>query len=244
MTKTIENTIQSYFKSKSQISREKLGNLIKEDFPELSEGTITVYLSKLKKAGIINNPERGMYSITDKQIFNPEINQNLKKIYNKIHKEFPFIDMCVWNTKWLNDLMRHQPFKNYTIIEVEKEAEEQIFNAMTEWNKNVYFNPNEEILERYISSNSEEVIIVKNLVTEAPTTKNNKIRIPTLEKLLVDIIIDKELFAAQQGEIEFIYQSAFKKYAINTAKMKRYAIRRNRETELEKIINKIWANDK
>lgn len=243
MTKTIENRIQSYFKSINQISREKLGNLIKEDFPELSEGTITVYLSKLKKAGIINNPERGVYSITDKQIFNPEINQNLKKIYNKIHKEFPFIDMCVWNTKWLNDLMRHQPFKNYTIIEVEKDAEEQIFNAISEWNKNVYFNPNEEILERYISSNSEEVTIVKNLVTEAPTTKNNKIRIPTLEKLLVDIIIDKELFAAQQGEIEFIYQSAFKKYAINTAKMKRYAIRRNRETELEKIINKIWAND-
>lgn len=243
MTKTIENTIQSYFKSINQISREKLGNLIKEDFPELSEGTITVYLSKLKKAGIINNPERGMYSITDKQIFNPEINQNLKKIYNKIHKEFPFIDLCVWNTKWINDLMRHQPFKNYTIIEVEKEAEEQIFNAISEWNKNVYFNPNEEILERYISSNSEEVTIVKNLVTEAPTTKNNKIEIPTLEKVLVDIIIDKELFAAQQGEIEFIYQSAFKKYAINTAKMKRYAIRRNRETELEKIINKIWAND-
>lgn len=243
MTKTIENTIQSYFKSINQISREKLGNLIKEDFPELSEGTITVYLSKLKKAGIINNPERGVYSITEKQIFNPEINQNLKKIYNKIHKEFPFIDMCVWNTKWLNDLMRHQPFKNYTIIEVEKEAEEQIFNAISEWNKNVYFNPNEEILERYISSNSEEVTIVKNLVTESPTTKNNKIEIPTLEKVLVDIIIDKELFAAQQGEIEFIYQSAFKKYAINTAKMKRYAIRRNRETELEKIINKIWAND-
>ena len=242
MTKTIENTIQSYFKSINQISREKLGNLIKEDFPELSEGTITVYLSKLKKAGIINNPERGMYSITDKQIFNPEINQNLKKIYNKIHKEFPFIDLCVWNTKWLNDLMRHQPFKNYTIIEVEKEAEEQIFNAISEWNKNVYFNPNEEILERYISSNSEEVTIVKNLVTEAPTTKNNKIIIPTLEKVLVDIIIDKELFAAQQGEIEFIYQSAFKKYEINTAKMKRYAIRRNKETELEKIINKILNN--
>ncbi len=243
MTKTIENTIPSYFKSINQISREKLGNLIKEDFPELSEGTITVYLSKLKKAGIINNPERGIYSITDKQIFNPEINQNLKKVYNKINKDFPFIDVCVWNTKWLNDLMRHQPFKNYTIIEVEKEAEEQIFNAISEWNKNVYFNPNEEILERYISSNSEEVTIIKNLVTEAPTSKINKIEIPTLEKVLVDIIIDKELFAAQQGELDFIYQSAFKKYAINTAKMKRYAIRRNKESELEKIISTILVND-
>ena len=98
-------------------------------------------------------------------------------------------------------------------------------------------------MERYISSNTEEVTIIKNLVTEAPTVNKNNIEIPSLEKILVDIIIDKELFAAQQGELNFIYQSAFKKYAINTAKMKRYAIRRNKESELEKITNKIWAND-
>lgn len=237
MTNTIENTIESYFKSNTQLSREKLVSLINRDFPDLSLGTITVYLSKLKKAGIINNPARGVYSITDKQIFNPEINQNLKKIYNKIHKDFPFIEICVWNTKWLSDLMRHQPFKNFTIIEVDKEAEEQVFNTVSEWTKNVYFNPDEEILERYISTNTEEVTIIKNLVTEAPTTKNNKIEIPTLEKILVDILIDRELFAAQQGELDFIFKSAFDKYDINKAKMKRYAIRRNKESELERMIN-------
>lgn len=237
MTNTIENTIESYFKSNTQLSREKLVSLINKDFPELSLGTITVYLSKLKKAGIINNPARGIYSISNKQIFNPEINQNLKKIYNKIHRDFPFIEICVWNTKWLSDLMRHQPFKNFTIIEVDKEAEEQVFNAVSEWTKNVYFNPDEEILERYISTNTEEVTIIKNLVTEAPTTKNNKIEIPTLEKILVDILIDRELFAAQQGELDFIFKSAFDKYDINKAKMKRYAIRRNKESELERMIN-------
>jgi len=135
--------------------------------------------------------------------------------------------------------MRHHPFKNYTIIEVEKEAEEQIFNAISEGNKNVYFNPKEEILERYISSNTEEVTIIKNLVTEAPTTQINTIKIPTLEKVLVDIIIDKELFAAQQGELDFIYKAAFEKYDINESKMKRYAKRRNREKEVERMINKI-----
>jgi DNA-binding PadR family transcriptional regulator len=237
VTNTIENTIESYFKSNTQLSREKLVSLINKDFPELSLGTITVYLSKLKKAGIINNPARGVYSISDKQIFNPEINQNLKKIYNKIHRDFPFIEICVWNTKWLSDLMRHQPFKNFTIIEVDKEAEEQVFNAVSEWTKNVYFNPDEEIVERYISTNTEEVTIIKNLVTEAPTTKNNKIEIPTLEKVLVDILIDRELFAAQQGELDFIFKSAFDKYDINKAKMKRYAIRRNKESELERMIN-------
>ena len=237
MTNTIENTIESYFKSNTQLSREKLVSLINKDFPDLSLGTITVYLSKLKKAGVINNPARGVYSISDKQIFNPEINQNLKKIYNKIHRDFPFIEICVWNTKWLSDLMRHQPFKNFTIIEVDKEAEKQVFNAVSEWTKNVYFNPDEEILERYISTNTEEVTIIKNLVTEAPTTKNNKIEIPTLEKILVDILIDRELFAAQQGELDFIFKSAFDKYDINKAKMKRYAIRRNKESEVERMIN-------
>jgi hypothetical protein len=237
VTKTIENTIESYFKSNPQLSREELGSLINRDFPELSEGTISVYLSKLKKAGKINNPARGIYSITDKQIFNPEVTQNLKKLYNKIHKEFPFIEICVWTTKWLSDLMRHQPFKNYTIIEVDKEASEQVFNTVNEFIKNVYINPDEEIFERYISSNTEEVTIIKNLVTESPTVKNNKIGIPALEKLLVDIIIDKELFAAQQGDLNFIYKTAFNKYDINELKMKRYAARRNRETEVEKLIN-------
>ncbi|MFZ2283923.1 MAG: DUF6577 family protein, partial [Lutibacter sp.] len=156
MAKTIENTIESYFKSNTQLSRKEIGSLINNDFPELSEGTISVYLSKLKKAGKINNPARGIYSITDKQIFNPEVTQNLKNLYNKIHKEFPFIEICVWNTKWLSDLMRHQPFKNYTIIEVDKEASEQVFNTVNEFIKNVYINPDEEIFERYISSNTEE----------------------------------------------------------------------------------------
>lgn len=242
MPKTLENTITNYFESDRQLSREDLVKAITEDFPDLTESTITVYLSKLKKAGIINNPSRGIYTITNKPNFKPEINQALKKVYSKIHKEFPFIKICVWNTKWINDLMRHQTFKNFTIVETEKEAAEQVFNSISESIKNVYLNPDEEIFERYISSNTEEVIIIKNLVTESPTIQLDTTEIPSLEKLLVDMIIDKELFAAQQGELDFIYNSAFKKYAVNTAKMKRYAMRRNREYETENRINLVLAN--
>ncbi len=128
------------------------------------------------------------------------------------------------------------------MIEVDKEAEEQVFNAVSEWTKNVFFNPDEEILERYISIITDEVTIIKNLVTESPTIKKNEIEIPALEKLLVDILIDKELFAAQQGELDFIYKSAFKKYDINKAKMKRYAVRRNKERELERMMSSSIIN--
>lgn len=242
MVKTLENTIESYFKFNIQLTKVELVDLINKDFPKLSESSITVYLSKLKKTGKIINSSRGVYSITGKQIFNPEVNQNLKKIYNKIQKQFPFIEICVWDTKWLSDLMRHQPFKNFTIIEVNKEADEQVFNYISEYIKNVYFNPNQEIFERYISLSTEDVIIIKNLVSEAPTIKINKIEIPTLEKLLVDIIIDKELFAAHQAEIDFIYKSAFDKYSLNVSKMKRYASRRNKEIEVKQFINSSLLN--
>jgi len=54
-----------------------------------------------------------------------------------------------------------------------------------------------------------------------------------LEKLLVDCIADKELFAAQQSEIDFIYKTTAEKYTINEGKLKRYARRRN---QLEKVV--------
>ena len=54
-----------------------------------------------------------------------------------------------------------------------------------------------------------------------------------LEKILVDMLIDDNLFPVQQGELNYIFISVYKKFTINESK-----IRRNREVELEKIINK------
>jgi len=85
-------------------------------------------------------------------------------------------------------------------------------------------------------------LIVKNLISESPLKKVNQIVTPTLEKLLVDMTIDTNLYAAQQSEIRFIYDSIFNKYEINKNKMKRYAYRRNRELEVEKLINITLAN--
>ncbi|MGV8946144.1 MAG: DUF6577 family protein [Lutibacter sp.] len=236
MNNTLENRIITYFKNGKSLSREKLLKAILADFPDWKESTINVYLSKLKKSGIIKNPSRGVYCLKSRTEFQPLIDLNLEKTFNKIKKEFPYINFCIWNTKWLNDVMRHQPFKHYQIIEVEKDAAEQVFNALNEKVKNVFLNPDTEIFERYIN-NVEEAVIIKYLVTEAPLTNAENVVIPTLEKLLVDMLIDVDVFSAQQGEIEFIYSTAFNKFQINRNKMKRYALRRNRESKVEELIN-------
>jgi predicted transcriptional regulator len=236
LNNTLENKIPTYFEDAKSLSREELLKAILTDFPDWKESTINVYLSKLKKRGIIKNPSRGVYCLKNRTIFKPSIDINLKKIFNKIKQDFPYINFCVWNTKWLNDVMRHQPFKQYQIIEVEKDAAEQVFNTLSIKEKNVFLNPNAEIFERYIN-NVDKAVIIKYLVSEAPLNNVDNIVIPTLEKLLVDVLVDVAIFSAQQDEIEFIYNTAFSKFQINSNKMKRYAIRRNRLSKLEELIN-------
>ena len=240
MSVTIENQINTYFKSRDKISREELLALIKKDFANWTNNTINIYISILQQKGIIHSISRGMYALGKEETFQPHLNNKLVKIAAIINKTFPFVKYCVWESSWLNDVMRHQTFKNFTIIEVEKIASEQVFNLLNTSLPNVFINPDQKTIERYIGA-VDNAIIIKNLNSEAPINKGNNINVPTLEKILVDIIADDELFAAQQGELEFIFKSAFDKYNINKSKMKRYASRRNRVTEIKNQTNIITA---
>lgn len=236
LSAALEKHISRYFKKNERLSKQKLVDLIKKDFPDWSDNTINMYLSKLKKEGVVNAPSRGIYELDSYTPFQPNISITLKRIFTKVKREFPYISFCVWDTVWLNDFMRHQPFKYYVVIEVEKDACESVFVFLSETTKNVFLNPDEELFDRYIS-NLDEVVIVKNLVSEAPLTEEQKIIIPALEKLLVDMLIDVALFSTQQNEKEFIIRSAMGKFTLNKLKMRRYAIRRNREREIDELIN-------
>ncbi|MFD1630236.1 DUF6577 family protein [Pseudopedobacter beijingensis] len=236
MAETLEKYIRRYFKESERLSKQKLVGSIKKDFPSWSDNTINMYLSKLKKEGVINAPSRGIYEMDSYIPFQPNISNGLKRIFNKVKREFPYINFCIWDTVWLNDFMLHQPFKHYVVIEVEKGASESVFAFLTETNKNVFFNPDEEIFDRYIH-NQDEVLIVKNMVSESPLIEKDKINVPALEKLLVDMLIDTTLFSAQQNEKEFIMRSVMQKYTLNDLKMRRYAVRRNREREIDELIN-------
>ncbi|RCU42382.1 hypothetical protein EIZ47_08415 [Chryseobacterium lacus] len=236
MAAALEKYIGRYFKGNERLSKQKLVGSIKKDFPDWSDNTINMYLSRLKKKGVIHSPSRGIYELDRHASFQPNISTTLKRIFNKIKREFPYIAFCVWDTVWLHDFMRHQPFKHYIVLEVEKDACESVFGYLSETMKNIFLNPDEELFDRYIN-NLDGVVIVKNMVSEAPLIEEQKVIIPSLEKLLVDMLIDTALFSAQQSEKEFIMRSVVEKYTLNELKMRRYAIRRNRAREINELIN-------
>ena len=133
--------------------------------------------------------------------------------------------------------MLHQPGRFYTVLEVDRDAAESVFYALNDMGKEVFLNPSQDILNKYVSHSKNPIIIVP-LVTEAPVQEVDAFSTCSLEKMLVDIYCDPELFSTFQGaELKRIYQTAFDRYSISISKMLRYADRRTKKAEVELLIN-------
>ncbi|MDI9605678.1 MAG: hypothetical protein QM305_10235 [Bacteroidota bacterium] len=233
----LKENIGSIFQGNDMLSKKQLVSEIRDFFPDLADNTITIYLSKLKKEGILYSASRGIYKNESTKQFQPFLSKFLKQTYKKISEAFPYINFCVGDTAWLNDFMVHQPFKNYMYVEIEKDATESVFNFLNERFKiTTFLYSDKDLFDRYLN-NEKDILIVKNLVSEAPLMHIGNVTVPSLEKLLVDILIDIELFSAQQSEKEIIIQNALTTFTVNKSKMLRYAQRRNRRKELSDLVN-------
>lgn len=88
---------------------------------------------------------------------------------------------------------------------------------------------------RYVDLDS-RVFFVKNLISEAPLQKVSGVPMPTLEKLLVDILRDADFFYLQGSESNRIIENAFNLYAVNQSLLFRYTNRRKLKEGLSSIL--------
>lgn len=190
---------------------------------------------------MLHRVSRGIYSLSeiDQIEYKPQINRSLKNLFGKVRNQFPYIDTCLWSTKWLSEFMLHQPGRFFTILEIEKDAMEAVFHYLNSQGREVFLNPSVEILNNYVV-NAKSPIIIVSLKTESPILQIENTVTTSLEKMLVDIYCEPELFSTFQGaEMKRIYQSSFEKYLINNSKMLRYANRRGKKIEIQELINDI-----
>lgn len=186
--------------------------------------------------GVLTRIGRGKFTVGTGRIFIPDSTSKLKTIDSKLKKEFPFLEICLWNTSVFNELMIHQPGRFYILIEVEKDAAQSVFFSLKEAKYSVFIEPTKDLIDKYIPD-EKETLIVKPLVTEAPLQKSDGIITVTLEKMLVDIFCDDVIFSAQQGsEMRTIFMEAISEYAMNENRMFRYANRRGKK----EIFTKYW----
>jgi len=186
---------------------------------------------------VITRVGRGRFVLGKSITFQPEISPKIKSLNTKLKNQFPYLKTCLWSTSIINQFMVHQPGKFYLLVEVEKEATESVFYYLKESKNNVFINPTIDILEKYLP-NSNEIIIVNPLVSEAPIKRIQGVSTVSIEKLLVDVYCDAVIFAAQQGsEMRTIFTMALNKYPVNKNRMLRYADRRGQKEPLRSYLN-------
>jgi hypothetical protein len=243
--------IKKEFYFRKTIKRSELKEFYIKFYPQLKETTFRWMLYDLKKEKIIIALDRGIFTLYDCEkddcldnnsiitkniIYQPIISPKLEEIYSRLRQQFPYLNICVWETSWLNEFMVHQPGRFFTIIEVENGTEEPVFYYLKSAFENVYIKPTSKELEWYIFE-SKESIVIKKLVSQAPITKDMSIIIPRAEKILVDLFAEKDFFYPYQGqELINIFENMFRYYKISLPSLYRYAGRRKCKQRLESFI--------
>ena len=233
----IDKEIREHFKDFEMFSREALFEYYRKYESDLKPQTFAWRLYNLKRNNIIKEIKKGLYKISDREPYKPTINEEMRDIYYKVTKEFFDERFVIWSTSWINEFSIHQTFHNYYLLETSYEIAEHAFYKMKELGiPNVYLRPDKEQFTKYIVDTDSPIIII-NLLLKAPVKKVNNIIVPALEKILVDLYADKNIFFMYQGhELKEIFRNAVKKYLLNYTRLFHYARRRGKENELKNYI--------
>lgn len=205
---------------------------------KMNKSSLSWYLHKLVNDKLLSRISRGVYTKVLKRNFAPSPSTEVKELYALLKTAFPFAKFCTYQGEIIAPLQHHLSPNHLVYVETEKNTAESIFNFLKDKNYNTYLRPNMEMIYRYVDMDSRN-IIVKNLVSEAPIQDISGIPMPSLEKLLVDILRDPDFFYLQGSESDRIIENAFNLYTINRSKLLRYAERRKAKNELLSILKNL-----
>ncbi|MDR0829106.1 MAG: type IV toxin-antitoxin system AbiEi family antitoxin domain-containing protein [Prevotellaceae bacterium] len=224
------NKILLFAESKKQFSRKEL----MQNFSDFSQKSVSQQLLRLIEKKELHRVERGVYSaVSSKNIF---ITDEIKTISSLLQQKFRLAKFCLWNSNFFLSYMHHIPTLNYIYIDVERDAAQSVFHFLIDNGyKNVFLLPNKDVFEKYIVGS--KAIIIRVLVSEAPLKTVENVVIPTVEKILVDVVCDVEFDFLQGVEMENFYQNIISKNNINKRKLMRYASRRGQSEEVETLYN-------
>jgi len=228
--------LKAHFKGEKSFDTAQISAFYRQFDRNIKQTTINWRIYQLVKKGVLKRISRGKFAFGEGRRYIPEVSAKMTSINKKLKAKFPYINICIWNTSALNEFMTHQPGYFYTLVEVDREAIEPVFYYLKDLKYQVFINPTQDILEKYMPKDK-EVIILKPLISQAPLLNIKGVKTTTLEKMLVDVFSDKILFSAQQGsEMRTIFKNAFDKYTVNRSSMLRYSDRRRKKEQLKKYL--------
>lgn len=236
-----EEKLKTRFTGQKSLTRDELFDFFSAFEPDLKEGTFGWRIYDLKQKNVLKTIGKGIYSLTDKAEFIPSIGKFARKVVKHLNSSFSELDYCLWETSALNEFSNLQTVSNLIVLEVEKELLTSVFDYLQNNHINdVYLQPDEKEMERYIIR-KENPVILKVFLSRSPVQKivENKLvlAVPFLEKILVDLYCDREIFYFYAGrELRNIFKNALERYNVDFSRLLNYAKRRGKGPELKEFI--------
>lgn len=232
----------SFFEAKTRFSREQLHQYFLNTEGGVTESTLGWRIHELKQENVIQEIKTGWYTLVVKPVYAPTPDKRIIRIDKTIKDKFQEVQYCVWNIDWLNEFTLHQFNRDTFIVEIEKDLQRSLEVALHEKGfKDI-------LPARWLPNLPLSFVDAVNpifsfpLISRAPLQqiaigKNRSVSYPTLEKILVDIFRDNQIFHFVQGDLEKIFEDALNRYAINFTTLFGYAKRRNKEADLRAYLN-------
>jgi len=199
--------------------------------------TIIWAVNDLIKKGAVVRTGRGVYRLSSQKEFSPSLSNSTLAITDFISNQFKYMAATISDSSWLNEFMVQQPFSSVVVLEVVDSAVSSIVSKLRAENFDAFPKSDFKYLEAY-SKSAQPIVVSKTLQTTATKKKDKLIRLAKLEKLLVDVVCERDIYGQYQGwELENIFKNSIEKYAVNFSQMLKYATNRGRKKDVEKLLD-------
>lgn len=203
---------------------------------QVSRQTVIWSINDLVKQGKAVRVGRGVYLIAPKKQFSSVMSATAKSACSLLADKFRYLDVTVTDTGFLSEFMNLQPFSTVVTLEVKKSAVNAILSAMRKAGFDAYDKNDYPKMQRYITT-AQPILIRPELAINPTIAKDCNVRLANIEKTLVDLVCDEDIYGQYQGEeLQNIFQNATKRYAINYSQLLKYAGARKRKETVMQIL--------
>lgn len=234
----LAKSLRAQLAGKHEFTTKEITDGIQRHFPNIAESTIAWRLNQLKKAKLLYQIGRGLYTFDYKPEFSAELSLKSKRLYNRVKGVYSG-EMAIWDTCLLAEICGEDISKFWIFLAINKDDLNSLFNEMLSFSKKVVLQPDKETIGRYLMP-QDEAIILMPLISETPIERSGDYLSLTIEGILVNAWLEYEQYLRPIGlDIHNLFHQAFTKYNVNKSKLLRYAARRDKRKEINELLKSI-----
>lgn len=235
--KLLVNELHDNFSKSRNFTLKEIIEFYREYDSSINKTTVQWRVDRLIDLSFIQRIGRGVYKIGMQLDFLPRSTTDVREVTHVMYTKFPFVDFCVWSTKWFDKYLPFKSKRYITFIEVE-----EIDQVILAIDIRQYLDTDAIHRQKNYGSiySERNLTVINKEISGSPTFEFGDTRYPRLEKMIVDLYCDwNQIYNRERDSFEIFLKTIRKDYTINENKLLRYASRRGKKETFKELIQNL-----